>query len=167
MFNLFVIYMMNNLYSAIQVDLLRDTNNANKMNIEMNDSILGFYREAIARGYGRWEVSEIAVDTLSVRFAWIDVVDVVDDIGDDIVNRVLSNNVDNVSNVFKISDYELSLSLGMDLESDLKRGILLLLDFHLVNVDESLRIEIKRDILDLIGNRFAGFKTYNRLKDKQ
>ena len=191
-FNVFVIYYTNNLYSAIKIDQLEridridGIDGSDRINgsdifrdISMNNYIMGFHREAIARGYGLWEIDD---DTLAIRFAWIDLcpndllnkrVNVIDsdnvDNVDDVSNVDDSDNVDDVSNVFSIDDFELSLFLGMDLESDIKSGILLLLDFHLGNssLDSILVNKLKLDISDFIGRRFSGFKTYNRLRNKK
>lgn len=162
LFNWFVVYYTNHLYSAIKIDQIDQIDRIR--DISMNNDIMAFHREAIDRGYGRWEIDN---DTLTIRFAWIDIGDLGDLADIDLVNK--RSNVDNVSNVFSIEDFELSLSLGMDLESDIKRGVLLLLDFHLGNssIDSGLVKKIKLDISDFIGRRFLGFKTYNRIKDKQ
>lgn len=132
MFNIFVVYYTNHLYNAIRVDHFDHFDHFEDMSRDVNIT-------------GVSEVSDDLLDSLNSRF--LGVINVSD--------------VDNVSNVFSLGDYELSLSLGMDLESDLKRGILLLLDFHLVNVDAVISAKLEKDILDLIGRRFSGFKTYN------
>ena len=100
--------------------------------------------------YGKWEVDQ---DSLVVNFVWLDISENLGCSENKEENREEEQKglqVDNVSNVFSILDYELILSMGMDLENDLKRVISLLLDFHLVNVDSVISVKLKKDILDLI-----------------
>jgi len=120
--------------------------------------------EAVNRDYGRWDIDN---EDLIIRFIWGESI-TGEKRGFESLSEVpvkISNNVDRIGNVgheFSISDLELSLSLGMDLESDIRDGVLLILDCFLI--DDNIRKDLKLEVSDFIGRRFSGFKTYNETK---